>query len=108
MGTLIVTNFPTPCSMTSMPTIRDQFSMLESISTFMGIVHVKIDEGARPGTGDYCSYGAFESQIKNVTLVQFGAEKITECNVDAGALQEGAKAVAAEFFSFQEKAEQAR
>jgi len=112
MGTFIVTNFPTPCCTTSAPTIRDQFSMLESICTFMGIVHVKVTDRAYPrcvASDDYSLYDSFESQVKNATLVQFGADKIKECVIDeADTAADAAKIVADDFLSFQEKAEQAR
>jgi len=112
MGTFIVTNFPTPCSVTSTPTIRDQFSMLESISSFMGIVHVKVTENSFAqcvASGDYSAYDNFESQVKNATLVQFGADRIKECVIDGvTSTQEAAQLVAADFMAFQEKAEQAR
>jgi hypothetical protein len=112
MGTFLVTNFPTPCCMTTTPTIRDQFSMLESISTFMGIIHVKVAESAYSrvvGGGDYATYDGFENQVKNATLVQFGADKIKEVVVEqVETAAEAAKTVAAEFLAFQEKAEQAR
>jgi len=111
MGTFLVTNFPTPCSVTSTPTIRDQFSMLESICTFMGIIHVKVDESCHNSCvgGNYDAYSNFESQVKNATLVQFGADKIKECIIDqVNTPEEAAKMVADDFLSFQEKAEQAR
>lgn len=116
MGSFIVTNFPTPCSVTSSPTIRDQFSMLESICTFMGIIHVKVAEnayhrcvGSRGEASEYEAYDSFETQVKNATLVQFGADKIKECIVDqVGSAEEAAKTVAADFLAFQEKSEQTR
>lgn len=112
MGTFIVTNFPTPCCLTSTPTIRDQFSMLESISTFMGIVHVKVSQTAYQrcvGSADYDMYSTFESQVKDATLVQFGTDKIKECVVDQiNNVAEAAQVVAADFLTFQEKAEQSR
>jgi hypothetical protein len=111
MGTFLVTNFPTPCSVTSTPTIRDQFSMLESISTFMGIIHVKVTDSCYSQCvgGDYDAYDSFENQVKNATLVQFGTEKIKDCIIDqVNSADEAAKIVAADFLSFQEKAEQAR
>merc|ERR1712072_1314734 len=98
--------------MTSTPTIRDQFSMLESISTFMGIIHVKVAETAYSqctSSSDFDAYSNFEGQVKNATLVQFGADKIKECVIDqVSSPEEAAQAVAADFLSFQEKAEQAK
>merc|ERR1712100_63425 len=110
MGTFIVTNFPTPCCLTSTPTIRDQFSMLESISSFMGIVHVKVTEQCynRCVGNNFNAYDNFENEVKNATLVQFGADRIRDCIVDENSAEEAAKVVAADFLSFQEKAEQAR
>jgi len=112
MGTFLITNFPTPCCITSTPTIRDQFSMLESISTFMGIVHVKVAESAFQrcvGGGDFEVYQDFECKVKDATLVQFGSEKIKEVVIDnVGSIGEAAQTVAADFMAFQEKAEQAR
>jgi len=115
MGSFLVTNFPTPCCLTSTPTIRDQFSMLESISTFMGIVHVTLTESAynrcvagKAGeTFDFGAYSNFESQVKNATLVQFGADKIKDCVIDqAKSAEDAARAVAADFLSFQERVPQ--
>jgi adenylate kinase family enzyme len=112
MGTFIVTNFPTPSCTTSAPTIRDQFSMLDSISTFMGILHVKVTEtafGRCVGGVNYETYENFQDQVKNATLVQFGTDKIKDCIVDqVSDAAEGARVAAADFLSFQEKAEQAR
>jgi hypothetical protein len=110
MGSFLVTNFPTPCCLTSTPTIRDQFSMLESVSTFMGIVHVTLSEGSysrcvsKGEAVDYAAYSEFESQVKNATLVQFGADKIQDCFVDqAKSAEDAARTVAADFMAFQEK-----
>jgi len=112
MGSFLVTNFPTSCCLTSTPTIRDQFSMLESISTFMGIVHVTLSEAAytrcvaaKAGdTVDFAAYSSFEGQVKNATLVQFGADKIKECVIDQEkSAEDAARAVAADFLAFQER-----
>jgi hypothetical protein len=116
MGSFLVINFPTPCCLTSTPTIRDQFSMLEAICTFMGILHVKVNENAygqcvskSGGASDFEEYSKFENEVKNATLVQFGTDRIKDCVVDqASSAEEAAKAVAADFLSFQEKAEQVR
>jgi hypothetical protein len=117
MGTFFVTNFPTPSSVTSTPTIRDQFSMLESITQFMGIMHVKLSDAAyqrcaagKPvGPDDIASYENFYEKVKNGTIVQFGAEKIRECVIDnCSSAEDAAKTAAADFLAFQEKAEQAR
>jgi len=115
MGSFLVTNFPTPCCLTSTPTIRDQFSMLESISTFMGIVHVSLTEGAytrcvagKAGeTVDFAAYSNFESQVKNATLVQFGPDKIKDCIIDQEkSAEDAAQVVAANFLAFQERVPQ--
>merc|ERR1711977_270231 len=59
--------------------------------------------------GDFDAYSNFEGQVKNATLVQFGADKIKECVIDqVNSPEEAAQAVAADFLSFQEKAEQAK
>jgi adenylate kinase family enzyme/nucleoside diphosphate kinase len=112
MGTFLVTNFPTPCCMTSTPSIRDQFSMLESISSFMGVLHVSVADNVYTrcvGDGDYAQYAKFDSQVKDTTLVQFGANRIKECTIDQiDSIAEAANAVAADFMAFQEKAEQRR
>merc|ERR1712151_1368150 len=73
MGTFIITNFPTPCSMRSSPTIRDQFCMLESISVLRGILQVTLSEAA---FSQCCSeshdalaeYLAFEQCVKDQTV----------------------------------------
>lgn len=113
LGTFVITNFPTPCCLTSSPTIRDQFSMLESISTFMGIIHVKVSEKAYSmcvaDDGEYAQYADFEGQVKSAALVQVGSDKIKECVVDqCSSADDAAKTAAADFLSFHEKAEQAR
>jgi len=90
--------------------------MLESVSTFMGIVHVSMTEGAynrcvspKAEGMDYAAYNNFESSVKNATLVQFGGDKIKDVVVDnAKNTEDAAKQVAAEFLSYQEKAEQGR
>lgn len=86
--------------------------MLESISTFMGILHVTVADTAYPrcvGSGDFAQYATLDSQIQDATLVQFGAEKIKQCTIDqVSSITEAASAVAADFMAFQEKAEQSR
>jgi len=116
MGPFIVTNFPTPCSFTSSPTIRDQFSMLETISTFMGIVHVQVSEssysrcvGFKSSADEYVPYSELSGQVKKKIIQQFGTESIKECIIDqANVPEEAAKIAAADFLGFQEKAEQGR
>jgi len=113
MGPFIVTNFPTPCSMKSNPTVRDQFSMLESISTFMGIMHIKVGEAAFPvcvGEKDvYVACADFQGDVQKKTVEQFGAERMKECVIDqCSSAEEAAKIAAVDFLSFYEKAEQTR
>jgi len=115
MGSFIVTNFPTACCLTSSPTVRDQFSMLESISTFMGVMHVQVSETAFArccgnGKGDaFADYSEFSLQVNKKIVEQFGSEKIKECIIDqVGNADEAAKTAAADFLSFHEKAEQVR
>jgi len=115
MGDFLVTNFPTPCCMNSTLTIRDQFAMLKSISTFMGAVHVKVTaDAANPvlyNAGfdklkDF-DYASFDDQVRSITLVQNEAEKLSFMQVDeAKSVDETVRTVAAEFSSFREKAEQ--
>mmetsp|Transcript_102777 Transcript_102777/g.219818 ORF Transcript_102777/g.219818 Transcript_102777/m.219818 type:complete len:1208 (+) Transcript_102777:28-3651(+) len=113
MGTFLVTNFPTPSCLTNGPTIRDQFSMLESISTFAGIIHLKLSDLA---FSDACSrvpedaemYAMFEEKVQQSILVQYGGSIICECHVDnATDPDQAAAKVATQFMSFREKSEQA-
>mmetsp|Transcript_97952 Transcript_97952/g.153175 ORF Transcript_97952/g.153175 Transcript_97952/m.153175 type:complete len:1502 (-) Transcript_97952:162-4667(-) len=113
MGPFIVTNFPTPCSLTSSPTVRDQFSMLESVSTFMGIFHVKVGEAAYQCCVDqatnYAAYADSQGEVQKKTIEQFGAERMKECIIDqCSSAYEAAKIAAADFLAFYEKAEQTR
>jgi len=110
MGTFLVTNFPTPCSVKSTPTIRDQFGMLESITTFMGILRVKLTEGAyarycSENPADWVAYEAFDDIVYDTNLKQFSASLICDCVVeDMGKPEEAAKRVASQFLEFQDKA----
>jgi hypothetical protein len=110
-GPFIVTGFPTPSAMKMNPTIRDQFSMLETVSAFMGIVHVKVSEAAYPvcveQNADYSAYADFQGEVQKKTIEQFGAERMKECVIDkCSSADEAAQLAAADFMAFYEKAEQ--
>jgi len=113
MGTFLISNFPTPCSVTSSPTIRDQFHMLEPTSTLAGIIRVKLTEAAfrhfcSEDAEDWAAYQIFDEKVYNQIIVQFGLDRICDCALDdTRFMAEAAHKVAAEFRKFQEKQEQA-
>lgn len=113
MGTFLVSNFPTPCSVTSSPTIRDQFHMLEPNSTLKGVLRVKVTEAAfrhfcTDDTEAWNAYQSFDDKVYNQIIVQFGMQNICDCTVqDTRHPEEAANKVAAEFLRFQEKMDQA-
>eukprot|EP00747_Dinoflagellata_sp_TGD_P161703 gnl/TRDRNA2_/TRDRNA2_178467_c0_seq1.p1 gnl/TRDRNA2_/TRDRNA2_178467_c0~~gnl/TRDRNA2_/TRDRNA2_178467_c0_seq1.p1 ORF type:complete len:1499 (-),score=413.44 gnl/TRDRNA2_/TRDRNA2_178467_c0_seq1:56-4552(-) len=110
MGTFLVTNFPTPCCLRSSPTIRDQFFLLETICTFMGILNVSLTDGAfnelcAKEQGDLAQYLEFSSKVKDSILVQYPSSKICDCIVDSTNPSEATKKVVADFLAFKDKAE---
>lgn len=113
MGTFLVTNFPTPTTSASSPTVRDQFCMLESICSIMGIVHVTFSEGpwvdcCGTDTDEFMSYTNSDGKVGDSILVQFGAAKLCSCVVERGGdPAEAARRLAVDFLGFQDKAEQA-
>jgi len=111
MGTFLVTNFPTPCSARSSPTIRDQFDMLESITTLVGILHVKLTEAAfarycSDSPAEWTAYEDFDAMVYDTNLKQFSSSLICDCVIDdMGKPEEAAKKAAAQLLDFQDKAE---
>jgi len=113
MGSFLVTNFPTPCSLDSSPTIRDQFFLLQSICTFMGILHVRLGQESYQ---QWCSgnlqewkdYDYFATDVSDLTTVQFNKDsQIGECSIDpSDSIEEAATKAAASFFALQKTAEQ--
>lgn len=111
MGTFLITNFPTPCAVSSSPTARDQFCMLESISAFMGIIHVNLSEPAfydlcTDSHEEYASYAGFSEAVRAQTAQQFGSQQI--CEVELAELknaEEGINKVTSAFLTFQDKVE---
>lgn len=108
MGTFLLTNFPTASSVKS-NTVRDQLSVVESVSSLAGILHVKLGAAA---FASFCStddeklevYSAFDAQVHDQTLAQFGPGRITECLLnEATDSSTAAQKVAAQFFSSQAK-----
>jgi len=112
-GTFLVINFPQPSSFKSSPTVRDQFHLLESISVFMGILHVTLSEDAyekfcSDNMEDADAYAEFDEHVHDTALVQFDANQICHSRIEsAGSAEEAAKKAATEFVAFQGKAEQA-
>jgi len=110
MGTFLITNFPTVGCLGSGITVRDQFGMLESISTLVGVLHMKLSTSAfseccssRPE--DLEGYLSFDEKVYQQLLVQYGNSMMCDCMVDSASDPEGAAAkVAASFHSFREKA----
>jgi len=113
LGTFLITNFPTPCSTSMTPTTRDQFSMLESICNFMGIIHVKLSESAfqqcvarSDPSANFSAYSGFEGKVRDATFVQFGEEKIKQVTIDkVNHSDDAIRKVASELLSFQAQAE---
>jgi len=90
MGTFLVTNFPTPCSVRSSPTIRDQFCMLESISVLRGIMQVTLSQAAfsqccSESQGAIAEYLAYDQAVKEQTVVQFADGQMCEARVEDAA-----------------------
>jgi hypothetical protein len=128
MGTFLVTNFPTQCSLTGSPTIRDQFDMLASISAFMGVMHVKLPSkafgkclypdatGAPNVQTEFAAYEAFEKKVNSQTLVQFDfgrsgrPDQVCEVRIEDSVqtAADAAKQAAADFHEFKEKVEGGR
>lgn len=87
MGTFLLLNFPTPSSMTGGVTIKDQFAMIESVSTIAGLLHVKVSSdaaslGCLPVDGDFAAYTAFDTAVYDQTLQQFGTSKLLDCTTE--------------------------
>merc|ERR1711933_592616 len=106
MGTFLITNFPTAGCSFSGPTVRDQFGMLESLASMVGVLHVKLApmpfaECCSPYKEDYEAYEQFDAKVYQQLLVQYGNAMICDAMVDDGkdADAEAAK-VAASFHSF--------
>ncbi|CAE7312691.1 AK1 [Symbiodinium sp. CCMP2592] len=108
MGTFLLTNFPTTSSVKS-NSVRDQLSVVESVSSLAGILHVKLGAAA---FASFCStddekleaYSAFDAQVHDQTLAQFGPGRIMECLLnEATDSTTAAQKVAAQFFSSQAK-----
>lgn len=108
MGTFLLTNFPTTSSVKS-NSVRDQLSVVESVSSLAGILHVKLGAAA---FASFCStddekleaYSSFDAQVHDQTLAQFGPGRIMECLLnEATDSTTAAQKVAAQFFSSQAK-----
>lgn len=87
MGTFLLVNFPTPSSTTGGLTIKDQFAMIESVSTIAGLVHVKVSEdaaslGCLAADADFAGYTAFDAAVYDQTLRQFGNESLLDCSTE--------------------------
>jgi hypothetical protein len=111
MGTFLVTNFPTQCSVAASPTVSDQFYMLGESANLMGMAFVKLSEAAYK---KFCSddpaaweaYQAFDEQVNTQGKVQFERHQVCECFVEqAENLAAVVTSVADEFRSFQDRAE---
>jgi len=106
MGKFIITNFPTPCSTRSSPTIRDQFCMLESIAVLRGILQVTLTKEAfaqccRDGHDALAEYLGFDESVRQQTAVQFADSQICEARVeDATNSKRAAEAVAAKLLDY--------
>jgi hypothetical protein len=106
MGTFIVTNFPTPCSVGSSPTIRDQFCMLESISVLRGIMQVTLSQAAfsqccSESQDALAAYLVYDQSVKEQTVVQFSDSQICEARVeDATDAKAAAGAVAVKLLQY--------
>jgi len=111
MGTFLVTNFPTPCSMYSSPTIRDQFCMLQDISVFMGILLVKLSDGVfrqlvSEEPADLERHRSFQEAVQEQVAQQFGSSQICEVLLeDEKKAREAPRKAADAFLRFQEGAE---
>jgi len=111
MGTFLVTNFPTPCALNGSPTIRDQFCMLESISAFMGVLHVALSDAAytelcSESPEDLATYQTFLEAVRSQTAQQFNSHQICEAVVEDGRhVEEAVNRVASTFLSFHDKVE---
>eukprot|EP00435_Cladocopium_sp_Y103_P031288 s2932_g7.t3 len=83
MGTFLLTNFPTPSSITN-NNVRDQLAVVESLSNLAGILHVKVGAAAY---ACFCStepesltaYEGDDDKVHNQTLAQFGPAYLMEC-----------------------------
>jgi len=111
MGTFLITNFPTPCALSSSPTVRDQFHMLESISAFMGILHVACSEATfcdlcSDSAEDYQAYADFAEAVRAQTSQQFGSHQLCEVQLeDVKSAEEAVSKVTSAFLTFQDKVE---
>merc|ERR1712194_295322 len=110
MGTFLVTNFPTPCSVGSSPTVRDQFCMLESISVLRGIMQVTLSQVAfsqccSESQDALAEYLAYDHSVKEQTVVQFTDSQICEARVeDATDAKAAAGAVAVKLLEYMKEA----
>jgi len=111
MGTFLVTNFPTPSCVGAGISIRDQFSLLNPISTVMGVMHVRLsDDAFAEAVAEEPSilnaYTDFTEKVAQNIELQYKPGEIHESVVEeVKSAEEVAKKVAAEFMDFREKRE---
>eukprot|EP00929_Paragymnodinium_shiwhaense_P015313 TRINITY_DN123389_c0_g1_i1.p1 TRINITY_DN123389_c0_g1~~TRINITY_DN123389_c0_g1_i1.p1 ORF type:complete len:1512 (-),score=471.27 TRINITY_DN123389_c0_g1_i1:162-4697(-) len=111
MGTFLITNFPTPCSMTSNPSIADQFHILGQSANLLGTFFVKLSEVAfakfcSQDPADWTAYQAFDERVCTQGKVQFDRHQLCEAIVDGEqGLELTVAKLATEFHGFQTKAE---
>lgn len=108
MGTFLVTNFPTPCSVGGSPTIRDQFGTLESICTVAGILNVRLSDTAFQEMCDedgraLIAYTDFAEKVRKIIEVQYKSGTICDSTVESASNTGEVAKVAAEFMAFKEK-----
>jgi len=100
MGTFLLTNFPT----TAGETIRDQLSIVESVATVAGFIHVKLSPSgfaAMSDPGEFEAYQSFDTKVVDQILAQFGPSYIMDIAQEGQNPQETTAKVASEFFTFQ-------
>lgn len=118
-SSFLVTNFPTPSALTASPTVRDQLSILESISIFAGVVDVRLSEAAfqtccglgeapaEEGAAAHAAYADFESRVSAQIAVQYGASHMCSCSMEEApkSAVQAAQTVATDFFTHVESTE---
>jgi len=106
MGTFLLTNFPTPSSITN-NNVRDQLAVVESLASLAGILHVKVGAAAyacfcSPEPESLAAYEGDDDKVHNQTLAQFGPGYLMECLIqEATDGTTAAQKVAAHFFKEQ-------
>jgi len=111
MGPFLITNFPSASALSSGPSIRDQFGIIESLAILGGILHVRTTDevfakccSGRPA--DLEQRKLLEAAVQDQISKQYDKNKICDCLLES--VSEGPKGAvkaAAALLEFMQKAD---